>query len=290
MDTELERFKSEISLVELASLYGYELIKAKSSRYSVVMSHPDGDKVVISTDKDGHGIFFSVRDSASGSVIDFVKYMEGVNLGHARVKLRQYLAPGWLVQHSHVHYRPIAQEDSNVASLYAKWEGLAEYSGGYLENRGLNPETIALFSDKIRLDARNNVCFRHGNEHSLTGWEMKNRGFTGFSTGGKKALFGCPVGSLDHLIICESAIDAMSYYQLKKVNGFYLSFGGSLSNEQIELLRWAIGRYDVPVIVAADNDDRGDEYASLIATMRDDVIRDKPSDSAKDWNDQLLGR
>jgi hypothetical protein len=123
---------------------------------------------------------------------------------------------------------------------------------------------------------------------------MKNRGFTGFSSGGRKALFGCRIGQLDRLIIFESAIDAMSYYQIFSSyqvlqNGLYLSFAGSLSNDQIDLLRWSVGRYNVPVIVATDNDEKGDEYATLVASMRDNVTRDKPI-GHKDWNDLLMGR
>lgn len=92
-DTELEKFKIEINLAELASSYGYELDRRESSRTSFVMRHQDGDKIVIATDKDGHGIFFSVRDEKQhGSIIDFVKWKEEANLGQARQILRRWKA------------------------------------------------------------------------------------------------------------------------------------------------------------------------------------------------------
>src|SRR5215471_609273 len=70
-DIELERFKTEVNLAELAYSYGYELDRKESSRTSFVMRHQDGDKIVVATDTDGHGIFFSIRDDRQhGSVID----------------------------------------------------------------------------------------------------------------------------------------------------------------------------------------------------------------------------
>src|SRR5215469_14804347 len=92
-DAELEKFKIEISLAKLASSYGYELDRRESSRTSFVMRHQDGDKIVVATDRDGHGIFFSVHnDRQYGSVIDFVKRKERVNLGQARQILRRWKA------------------------------------------------------------------------------------------------------------------------------------------------------------------------------------------------------
>lgn len=67
---ELERFKTTINLTEYATSQGYQLDKRASSRNSVVMRHPAGDKVVIARGEDQHWIYFSVRDDAdNGSII-----------------------------------------------------------------------------------------------------------------------------------------------------------------------------------------------------------------------------
>src|ERR1700737_2865616 len=135
-DSELERFKAEINLVELASYYGYECVKKESSRSSVVMAHPDDDKIVVATATDGHGVFFSVReDGCGGSVIDLVMYREQVQLGRARQVLRKCLSPGYLLSRSTVHYRPQGLP-VETSGLYARWLRLRPYSGGYLEWRG----------------------------------------------------------------------------------------------------------------------------------------------------------
>ena len=292
-DYELEQFKSNVNLVELASFYGYECRQKESCRSSIVMVHADGDKIVVSTALDGHMVFFSVRENASGSVIDFVMYQQHVTLGGARVILRRCLVPGYLEEHAVVHYRPGPCAEDGPA-LYAKWLRMSCYkSRGYLAMRGLSQDTIVLFSNRIRVDDRGNVVFRHDDLHSLTGWEMKNQGFTGFAGGGRKALFCGRVGMRTDtplVVITESAIDAMSYYQLKPFPGFYLSFAGALSSAQRELLAWVVNRYPLArVIAATDNDEAGEAYAQQIHQLRPDIERDRPL-IGKDWNDVLNNR
>lgn len=292
-DSELERFKTDINLIELASCYGYECVKKESSRSSVVMRHSDGDKIVCATAPDGHGIFFSVRpDGCGGSVIDFVMHREAVQLGRARQFLRKYLSKGYLQAHSSVHYRPQAVP-TGVPDLYARWLRMQSYQGGYLESRGISDQTIALFADRIRIDERGNVAFRHDDLHSFAGWELKNKGFTGFCAGGKKALFGCKVGTLEDvplIVIAECAVDALSYYQLKPRPGFYLSFAGTLSQAQKELLIWVLNRYqDADVVIATDNDEAGRAYAQWLCSVRAEASVDCPL-IGKDWNDVLMNR
>jgi hypothetical protein len=285
---ELEKFKSEINLAELAAAYGYELVRKESCKTSFVMKHPaEVSKIVVATDsKDGHSIFFDVHNRASGSVIDFVMYQEGVNLGNARKILRNYLngerpAPVQLT-------RPEPTSRDQV-HLFANWQAMRPYQGSYLEERGLSPETIAAFAEHIRTDRRGNTIFRHDNEKGLSGWETKNTNFSGFSGAGKKALFIRQIGSLppDTIVIAESAIDAMSYYQLRPGNGLYLSFAGSMSQDQERLLNRIVSRYqESNVIIATDRDQKGNEYAEIIHRMRHDAVRATPP-IGKDWNETL---
>jgi hypothetical protein len=56
--TELNLFKSRINLSEYASAQGYVLDRQHSSRNSVAMRGPTGDKVIIARDaKDGNWIY-----------------------------------------------------------------------------------------------------------------------------------------------------------------------------------------------------------------------------------------
>ena len=300
-DAELEKFKTEINLAELASSYGYELVRKESSRSSLVMKHPDGDKIVVATGTDGHGIFFSIHDEKMrGSVIDFVKWRENVNLGYARQTLRKWIADPasfFPTAQKPSLTRPVAIAQDSTAR-HAEWLRMRAYRAtgrGYLEKRGLTPETIRTFSERIGVDGRGNICFRHDDLHSVTGWEVKNTAFTGFSGGSRKALWGCKVGYPQKepsplVIVTESAIDAMSYYQLHPQPGFYLSFAGSMSPEQHELLKYVLNRYQAARIVAAtDNDPQGEKFAEVIRSIRPDAER-AASPVGKDWNDALNQR
>lgn len=289
-ETELEYFKS-LNLGELAAFYGYQLDKRESSRSSLVMRHSDGDKIIIATGEDGHSVFFSVTSNASGSVLDFVIHRQGGNLGHARQTLRKYNPPSFpTAQPSTIPKpRPIPH---NCAALLMQWHKFKPCCPAYLESRGLKPDTIATFADKIRTDERHNTVFRHDDLTGLSGWEIKNKGFTGFARGGRKAFFACragiqPENKINRLVIAESAIDALSYYQHDPSPALVLSFGGGLSPEQEELLRHVLTKYPAAEIVTAtDNDPQGEVFASLIKAHRPDAARALPT-KGKDWNDSI---
>jgi hypothetical protein len=68
-DNELEQFKTKINLVEYIASQCYTLDKKESTKNSKTMRKGD-DKLVITTDTDSHGIYFSARDSSdNGSII-----------------------------------------------------------------------------------------------------------------------------------------------------------------------------------------------------------------------------
>lgn len=303
---ELEKFKTEIVLAEVAYAYGYELDRKESSRASLVMRRTaDNDKIVIGH-KDGHDVFFSVRNEQQhGSVIDFVMRQEGISLGHARPVLRKWIAnpasffPGERGRtYSHLKPEPVPKD---CTAIHARWLRMRPYNRAFCrsyleEERGLSVDTIRLFDERIRIDERGNVVFRHDDLHHVTGWEVKNRNhFTGFAGGGGKALFGVKVGypqkeQAPLIVVAESAIDVMSYYQLHPAPGFYLSFGGNMSPEQPALLEYVLNRYPAARIIAAtDNDREGEKYAEMIHSIRPDATRDSPID-AKDWNEVVQNR
>jgi len=314
MDAELERFKTGIDLTEFACSYGYVIDERESCRTCNVMRHSDGSKIVVATGTDGHGIYFDVHDAtSSGSVIDFVIHRKGVNLGFARKELREWLGTPNLsfpiARKVFTRPRPITRDR---AGLFAAWQGMEPYSGTYLQGRGLSPETIAAFADHIRISVTKdgkyrNVVFRHDDEDGLSGWEVKNRGLTGFAGGGEKALFLCQAGkaedtSRQRIIIAESAIDAMSCYQLHPTDGIYISFAGGLNPTQPELLRRTLARYPrARIFIATDNDlptekhpnREGEEYYARIRELcppTATVIRACPPEPFKDWNDKINNR
>jgi hypothetical protein len=292
-DPELERFKA-LNLGEVAASYGYALDRRESSRSSLVMRHADGDKIIIATGEDGHAVFFSVKADASGSVIDFIMHRQGGSLGYARKTLRAYSPSSFPTAHTAAipKPRPIPHDR---AALVAKWHRFSPYHGGYLESRGLTASTVNASADRLHTDERGNVVFRHDDREGLTGWEVKNKGFTGFAAGGRKALFALRVGIAPEteppcLVVAESAIDVLSYYQQNPAPALLLSFGGGLSPEQEELLGQVLTKYPAArIITATDNDDQGEVFASTIAAIRPDAVRARPP-IGKDWNDVIKPR
>lgn len=293
-ESELERFKVEICLADVAAGYGYVLDTRESSRASLVMRRAsDGDKIVVATAPDKHGVYFSVRNEAdNGSVIDFVMHREGVNLGLARKILRPWLSPPFPFPTARPHLpRPVPIPRDQSATI-AEWHRLSPYRGGYLEGRGIMPNTLTAFADHVRIDTRGNVAFRHKDRNGVTGWELKNRGFTGFAAGGRKSLFACRIGTEapaphPRLVIAESAIDVMSFYQFDPKPGLFLSFAGALSPDQRTLLADVLTRYpNAEILTATDTDPDGEGFATLIQSLRPDARRAR-SPEGKDWNDAL---
>jgi hypothetical protein len=289
-NAELERFKATLNLAEVARSYGYAVDRRESSRSSLVMRHTDGDKIVVATAEDGHGVFFSVRTGQSGSVLDFVMYRTGGNLGHARRALRDYDPFSFPTAQGPIPKPRSVTRDR--AALAAQWHGFRPYQGGYLGSRGLTAATVAAAAERIRCDERGNVVFRHDDRDGLTGWEIKNRGFSGFSGGGKKALFALrvdvpPKVAPPCVVVAESAIDALSYYQHNPEPALLLSFAGGMSPEQQALLRDVLGRYPAALVLSAtDNDDQGETFAAGLSAIRPDVVRARPP-VGKDWNETL---
>ena len=67
MDEELEGFKTDINLSEYAAGLGFVLDRKASSRNSVVMAAPGGDKIVIARGQDLHWLYFCISRCMPGT-------------------------------------------------------------------------------------------------------------------------------------------------------------------------------------------------------------------------------
>jgi hypothetical protein len=300
-DPELESFKTSIDLRAYAASQGYALDRKESWRGSAVMRHAGGDKVIIKRDGDGHYVYFSVRDDTDhGTIIDFAQSRLRLNLGTVRKELRP-----WVGRHSEtLPYPPLvptAKDRMRVETAYAQIEDA--FSHPYLETERAIPTALLQsdrFAGRVRIDGRGNAIFPHFDREGVCGFEIKNRGFTGFSPGGSKGLWlSHETPSDNRLVLCESAIDALSYAVLfpdERVR--YASFGGELSVQQGELIRGAAARMplNAKIVAATDADAPGGKLAdnvreAVVLTGRDDLIfvLQQP-EGFKDWNDQLRKR
>jgi Toprim domain-containing protein/uncharacterized protein DUF3991 len=301
-DDELHRFKSDIHFLHYAAdRYGYRRDRRESSVASHVLRHPaTDDKIVVRKDRDGHWTYFSVRDDRDhGTIIDFVQRRgRHLSLGSVREELRSWLGmarpvPDYLElprRSPPAQQRPFAEvfEAARVAS-----------SCDYLIARGLRSETLSdpRFAGTWRLGPRGNVLFAHRDDTGvLTGFEIKNRGFTGFAAGGLKSAWQSAIRESDRaLAVTESAIDALSHHQLhaeQRETTRYLSIGGQPSPAQIDLLDRTFARLPraTTVVAAVDADVAGHALAGRIRELAHGhslaFRRDLP-ERAKDWNEVL---
>lgn len=300
-DTELDKFKTAIDLRAYAAEQGYQLDRKESWRGTSVMRHPvSDDKVIIKRGMDGHYVYFSVRDDRdNGSIIDFVQFRQGLSLGTVRKELRPWIGqppvavPAFPVLH---------KTDKDRMKVEASWERMQDAVTGhpYLEKeRALPGSLLALerFSGRVRIDGKGNAVFPHFDAEGLSGYELKNVGFTGFASGGTKALWlSHELPGDKRLVFCESAIDALSHAVLFPDNhARYASIGGKPNPQQPELIRAASARMpvDSEIVSAMDADKDGAELAGIVRkavvlTGRLDLkFTVQEPFGVKDWNDQL---
>jgi hypothetical protein len=299
-DHELDRFKRDIHLVAFAvQRYGYVRDRRESSRACHVLRHlGSNDKIVVRQDQDGHWTYFSVRDSGdNGTILDFVQARGARSLREACDELRQYLGS----PPPAIDFPPAPQRSVDTRSAAEAFDrALRADNSVYLNERGIRAETLAdaRFADTWRIGPRQNVFFAHRDDDGvITGFEIKNRGFTGFATGGRKTAWQSVQRPDDRaLVVTESAIDALSYHQLHPERAAatrYLSTAGHPSPAQIELLDRLFSALPASstVVAAVDADSAGETLARGLheLTRRHAELgfrRDAPT-AAKDWNEVL---
>ena len=306
-EDELTRFKTDINLVEYVASKGYQVIKGESSKASTVMVDGQGDKLIIATAEDGHGIYFSVRDDAdNGSIIDFVQRLQGLNLGQVRKELRPWIGEyGQAAVPVHAARKPEAarapkpvptsRDRQQVLAVWSKMEPAGEHR--YLiDERKLSPEVLAdpRFAGQVRIDGKGNAVFPHYDRDGITGYELKNAGFTGFAKGGEKGLwYSSNLGHAGRVVVVESAIDAMSHAQINgDQEAAYISVGGSMSDKQRELLAGALAKAHqrgAAVVLATDADEPGKKLADQVQALAPAgalIAREEP-EHGNDWNDAV---
>ncbi|MCC0179905.1 toprim domain-containing protein, partial [Waterburya agarophytonicola K14] len=297
---ELERFKTQINLVEYAQSFGYQYISQKSSQNSAVLAHDNGDKIIVATDTDGHGVYFSVKDEIdNGTIIDFVQNRSSVGLSEVRKELKNWndrprTQPAKFTPRDKP--QPISKDRLKIIKAASNFKVVQSHP--YLEKRGIDQSILKSdrFIGTVATDRDGNAIFPHYDSNGMTGFTAKNENYTGFSKGGTKALWRSkPQESDRRLVIVESAIDAMSYHQLfkdKNPHTRYISTGGTISSSQLELVKTAMAdmtKIGGQIVIATDNDRAGNKLAQTLtveAPSKSQISRELPQ-QGKDWNEIL---
>jgi hypothetical protein len=298
MDQELEHFKQNINIADVAESNGWALHERSTEKWPAYQK--DGATILVWKDSsDGHYLY--KKDEKTGSIIDFCQNEMSLSLGKIRQYLRTY-TPSPSQPATQNKKASSSHSVQSVANLTEQWNALPVYSGSYLRNRGIKAETVELFN--VRQDpVYGNACFKHQDirNSEVVGWEEKNAGYTGFSKGGSRSHLGIQlVGKgklLTHIIVTETTIDLMSFYQLHSrpedsQQFAYISTAGTVTTSQKEMLSMLIAWFpDVTLILAQDNDAKGEKMVVSLQDMQreEKVARLKPPEG-KDWNECLQGR
>ena len=325
-DDELETFKTQINLSEYAAHLGFSYKKDKSTPKTVVMESPAGEVVLITKDKGDNRTwvygFPNDENKRGGTVIQFHQWQTGHNLGQTRRALRPWVghaASEKLFQDSaqknfqesvkpkifNAAKRTIIQQEMNKMRQIQK------------KHRYLNERKIEIddnfhdrFGKRVFADRRNNAVFPHFDQAGICGYFKKNTEFAGFSSEGIKGLWVSEIEETDKvMVITESAIDSISYAILHGYpkDTFYVSTEGNISSEQLDYLKFIVGKLnkEIEVVIAIDNV-RFEKSAKakknnkkmlevLLNTLRaadkyiSIVIKKHPAEH-KDWNDLLKNK
>ena len=156
-------------------------------------------------------------------------------------------------------------------------------------HRGITPSLIDSLVESCRLyaDTRANAVFLLlGKENKPVGAELRGAGFPrwrGMAAGSHKDLGYFSIGAQNRtmIVLCESAIDAMSCFLLHP-SSLCVSTSGARPNP-----RWlpALLNQGCPVYCGFDADPAGDTMAQQMIALHHDVRRLRPTQH--DWNDVL---
>jgi hypothetical protein len=304
-ESELEVFKTKIDMRQFAASLGYQIDRRESWRGSTVL-RSGADKIVVKRNRKGHYVFFSVRDdSDNGTLIDFLQRRQNLSLGAVRQILRPWIGRSATPQFPELE--PTNSDRMRVESEYRSMDNAQRYP--YLEQERCLPAVLLSsprFAGRVRIDRRGNTVFPHFDAAGLCGYEIKNRGFTGFASGGEKGLWFSHTRPDDRrLILAESAIDALSHAALFPDAGDrtrYASLGGKPNSKQPDLLQSTVARLPegAEIVAAFDADEAGRMLVEVVRVVVASVANEKgrtdliiqvhlPAQEGEDWN-QVLQR
>jgi hypothetical protein len=133
-----------------------------------------------------------VRDDRdNGSIIDFVQFRQRLSLGAVRKELRPWIGAPPIPVPAFPSLPKTEKDRVKVEMAYAAMQDTIDRHP-YLERERALPSallTLDRFAGRVRMDDRGNAIFPHFDALGLSGYEIKNKGFTGYASGGSKALW-----------------------------------------------------------------------------------------------------
>jgi hypothetical protein len=290
----LQFYKQNVSIIQLVESLGYTLNRSKG-RYPKQYEHPNGDKVIIYDKAKSPSESYFTRNNYDdkGSVVDFVKNrlsMFNVHYNSEWEGVLKVLAEfsGDSFDQNITKQRVDlnankARNNFNPNLFEVKQAKLKDLS--YLRfERKLNKDTLSRFIPYIQTVRRKgkkftNIGFSYHQPgiEQAKGYELVNFHFKGHASGSqrKSAVWMADLSSAPQLInqiyIAESAIDAMSFYQLNKhkynfEQSVFISTGGNVLRNQVEQILKAFPKAKINTLF--DNDFSGKMYDIFLAGIK----------------------
>lgn len=302
-DIDYNSFKTDINLTQYCASIGYEIVKSKSTKSSIVMKSGN-DKVII-TKKGAKWVYFAVSSYGdNGSIIDFIKNRTSKSLKEIGLELKAWLGGGFEPIEPKYYASDVKEQvfdPKRIGNIFKSCKPITTHE--YLQGRGISNAVInsQRFTGRIFTDRYKNVLFPHyrhdGIKSNICGIEYKQTDKAFFAKGSEKTFWRSNAKATDTvLIIGEACIDALSHYILRNHDdGTYLVTGGGMSPEQGTLLINLINSLPnlEEIILITDNDKGGDLLTARLigviskSNFKDEPIRHSPDIRGFDWNDVL---
>lgn len=225
-------------------------------------------------------------DRGGGGAIDLVMHVRQIGFGQALEWLEQHFGSGTPLP------LPVAPQTHSLAlppPVAANWPRVQRY---LVQERKLPAALLEplVHSGALYADARANAVFLLW-DAAATAVGAELRGTTalawrGMAPGSRKdrGFFGIPATTSHPIVLCESAIDALSCRALLP---HYRCLSTSGARPDPAWLPALIAQ-GLPIYCGFDADPTGDAMAQRMHTLYPSILRLRPP--AKDWNDLLRQR
>lgn len=259
-----------------------------------------GDKLIVcKSSKRGYDIYKNIRTGKQGSIIDFVMEEHGEGFKAACERLGgdndATTTPSLSSSKGTSQLRDVDKERDRKKCL-AVWNAATwTTENPYLASRGLTAASLGddRFKDTFRQSKHGATLFLHHDRQGPCGYELKGhdqngKSLNGFMKRGQRGFwYSNNLKSATSVVICESALDCLSHYELYRWDVAYLSFAGTISIKQKELFTGLFNKSsDKLFVVATDNDRSGDDYFKMLCDLASKKLkRHRPE--GKDFNADL---
>ncbi|GBQ34102.1 DUF3991 domain-containing protein [Gluconacetobacter azotocaptans] len=300
-DDDRNAIRNGVSCALLLERAGYALDKSESTRRDLKYRRGKGEVIIVNHEGKG---WWDTGSERKGTVFDLLKFLEpGLTW---RATCRELGALIGVEPAGLKYVRTLKPSDGR--SVAECWRTTRQVRPGsrawnYLANERCLPEAVircAAAQGILREGPRGAAWFAHHDSAGIVcGAELRAPGVHMCKANTTKTLFRyVPAAGLriNRMVVCEAAIDALSCslldLKLEERRSVYVSTAGGMGPHTVAAIQQWLGEVSqdpqAELVLAVDDDEAGDKYASRLAVLadQDDVrcYRIVPGGNAKDWN------